>query len=134
MSGHLPASCWIMQVWIPQEQNRVLSNPFVVVDVAVVIQNLFVLEHVLYAAIQATYNQLVLSDAIAIVAFNQATLLVLAPPHIQFADQTLTAAMQVANLATEVLGLIMVSSAINGVSCPFVIDTGADISLLPLET
>ena len=40
---------------------------------------------------------------------------------------------QVANLATEVHGLIMVSAVVNGIACPFLIDTGADVSLLPLE-
>ena len=40
---------------------------------------------------------------------------------------------QVANFATEVHGLIMVSAVVNGIACPFLIDTGADVSLLPLE-
>ena len=37
-----------------------------------------------------------------------------------------------ANLSTEVHGLIMVSAVVNGIACPFLIDTGADVSLLPL--
>ena len=40
---------------------------------------------------------------------------------------------QVANLVTEVHGLIMVSAFVHGIACPFLIDTGADVSVLPFS-